>query len=55
MADGPLDMRMDTRSGATAEQVVNEEDERKLANLIYEYGEERSRGESPEPLFAGGR
>jgi 16S rRNA (cytosine1402-N4)-methyltransferase len=41
MADGPLDMRMDTRSGATAEQVVNEEDERELANLIYEYGEER--------------
>ncbi len=41
MADGPLDMRMDTRSGPTAEQVVNEENERELANLIYEYGEER--------------
>jgi 16S rRNA (cytosine1402-N4)-methyltransferase len=40
-ADGPLDMRMDTRSGPTAEQVVNEIDERELANLIYEYGEER--------------
>jgi len=40
-ADGPLDMRMDTRSGVTAEQVVNEMDERELANLIYEYGEER--------------
>jgi len=40
-ADGPLDMRMDTRSGSTAEQVVNEMDERELANLIYEYGEER--------------
>jgi 16S rRNA (cytosine1402-N4)-methyltransferase len=40
-ADGPLDMRMDTRSGPTAEQVVNEMDERELANLIYEYGEER--------------
>ncbi len=40
-ADGPLDMRMDTRSGPTAEQVVNEEDERELANLIYEYGDER--------------
>ena len=40
-ADGPLDMRMDTRSGLTAEQVVNEADERELANLIYEYGEER--------------
>ena len=41
MADGPLDMRMDTRSGPTAEQVVNEVSERELANLIYEYGEER--------------
>ena len=40
-ADGPLDMRMDTRTGPTAGQVVNEMDERELANLIYEYGEER--------------
>lgn len=41
MADGVLDMRMDTRSGPTAAQVVNEASERELANLIYEYGEER--------------
>jgi 16S rRNA (cytosine1402-N4)-methyltransferase len=41
MADGNLDMRMDTRSGTTAEQVVNEASERELANLIYEYGDER--------------
>jgi 16S rRNA (cytosine1402-N4)-methyltransferase len=40
-ADGPLDMRMDTRKGLTAQQVVNEMDERELANLIYEYGDER--------------
>jgi len=40
-ADGPLDMRMDTRSGETAEQVVNQADEEDLANLIYEFGEER--------------
>jgi len=40
-ADGPLDMRMDTRSGSTAEQVVNETNERELANLIYELSEER--------------
>jgi 16S rRNA (cytosine1402-N4)-methyltransferase len=39
--DAPLDMRMDTRSGETAEQVVNQEDEGELANLIYEFGEER--------------
>ena len=41
MADGPLDMRMDTRSGQSAAQVVNEANEHELANLIYEYGEER--------------
>ncbi|MGA3081683.1 MAG: 16S rRNA (cytosine(1402)-N(4))-methyltransferase RsmH [Terracidiphilus sp.] len=41
MADGPLDMRMDTRSGTTASQVVNEAGERELADLVYEYGEER--------------
>jgi len=41
MADGPLDMRMDTRRGETAAQVVNEASERELADLIYEYGEER--------------
>jgi 16S rRNA (cytosine1402-N4)-methyltransferase len=40
-ADGPLDMRMDTRRGLTAEQVVNQADEEDLANLIYEFGEER--------------
>ena len=41
MADGVLDMRMDTRSGITAAQVVNEASERELADLIYEYGDER--------------
>jgi 16S rRNA (cytosine1402-N4)-methyltransferase len=40
-ADGPLDMRQDTRQSLTAAQVVNEMDERELANLLYEYGEER--------------
>jgi 16S rRNA (cytosine1402-N4)-methyltransferase len=40
-SDGPLDMRMDTRKGLTAEQVVNQADEEDLANLIYEFGEER--------------
>ncbi len=39
--DGPLDMRMDPRVGPTAEQVVNQADEEDLANLIYEFGEER--------------
>jgi 16S rRNA (cytosine1402-N4)-methyltransferase len=40
-ADGPLDMRMDPRSEPTAEQVVNHLDERQLADVIYEFGEER--------------
>src|SRR3984957_11841911 len=40
-ADGPLDMRMDARSELSAEQVVNQADEEELANLIYEYGDER--------------
>ena len=41
LADGPLDMRMNPMSGDTAEQVVNHIDERKLADVIYEFGEER--------------
>ena len=40
-ADAPLDMRMNTTSGRTAEQVVNHLDERELADVIYEFGEER--------------
>jgi 16S rRNA (cytosine1402-N4)-methyltransferase len=40
-AEGPLDMRMNTMSGETAEQVVNHIDERELADVIYEFGEER--------------
>ncbi len=40
-ADGPLDMRMDPQSDRTAEQVVNHLDERQLADVIYEFGEER--------------
>ena len=40
-ADGPLDMRFDTRSGPTAEQVVNQASERELADLIFTLGEER--------------
>jgi 16S rRNA (cytosine1402-N4)-methyltransferase len=40
-ADAPLDMRMDTRGGVTAEQVVNQASEEDLANLIYKFGEER--------------
>ena len=34
-------MRMNPTSGETAEQVVNHIDERELADVIYEFGEER--------------
>ena len=40
-AEGPLDMRMDPRSERTADQVVNHSDEKTLADVIYEFGEER--------------
>jgi len=40
-ADAPLDMRMNPMSGPTAEQVVNRLDERELADVIYEFGDER--------------
>ncbi len=39
--DGPLDMRMDTEGGQTAADIVNTYEEEDLANVIYEYGEER--------------
>ncbi|MGE5324425.1 MAG: 16S rRNA (cytosine(1402)-N(4))-methyltransferase RsmH, partial [Actinomycetota bacterium] len=40
-AEGPLDMRMDPREERTADQVVNRMREEDLANVIYEFGEER--------------
>jgi len=40
-AEGPLDMRMDQDSGVTAADIVNRTDEVDLANMIYEFGEER--------------
>ena len=38
---GPLDMRMNTESRKTADFYVNETPEKELANIIYQYGEER--------------
>jgi 16S rRNA (cytosine1402-N4)-methyltransferase len=40
-AEGPLDMRMDQHGERTADQVVNRMGEEQLANVIYEFGEER--------------
>ncbi|WP_432799413.1 16S rRNA (cytosine(1402)-N(4))-methyltransferase RsmH [Poriferisphaera sp. WC338] len=40
--DGPLDMRLDTTGdGVTAAELVNELDETELADVIYQFGEER--------------
>ena len=39
--DGPLDMRLDPTAQLTAERLVNGLSEERLANLIYELGEER--------------
>jgi 16S rRNA (cytosine1402-N4)-methyltransferase len=40
MHEAPLDMRMDTNSDLTAEKVVNEFPENKLAEIFLKYGEE---------------
>ena len=40
-AEGALDMRMNPQAELTAEQVVNHFDERELADVIYEFGDER--------------
>ena len=39
--DDPLDMRMDRTAGPTAAESIRDVDERTLADLIYEFGEER--------------
>ena len=41
IGNSKLDMRMDKTQKLTAEEVVNEYSEEKLANLIYKYGEEK--------------
>ena len=39
--NAPLDMRMNTNSPLTAEIILNEYDERQIAKILKEYGEER--------------
>lgn len=41
MRDGPLDMRMDTSRGMTVEDYLQQVDEKRLAQVLFEYGEER--------------
>ena len=40
-ADGPLDMRMQSGHGLSAEEIINESSEQELADIIWRYGEER--------------
>ncbi len=39
--DAPLDMRMDPEQSLTAREILNQWDERRLARLLRQYGEER--------------
>ncbi len=41
MREGPLDMRMDSNSGISAEQWLANVDEKTLTKVLFEYGEER--------------
>ena len=41
ISDAPLDMRMDKSEKLTAEYIVNNYSEESIANIIYEYGEEK--------------
>ncbi|MEM6998689.1 MAG: 16S rRNA (cytosine(1402)-N(4))-methyltransferase RsmH [Pseudomonadota bacterium] len=40
--DAPLDMRMDPEQGESVAEWLNRADEKDIANVIYEYGEERA-------------
>ena len=39
--DGPLDMRMDRSAGITAADLIRTADEKTLADMIFQFGEER--------------
>ena len=56
--DAPLDMRMDTTRGETAAQFLERADERQIAEVIRDYGEERFAVQIAKALVArraGGR
>jgi 16S rRNA (cytosine1402-N4)-methyltransferase len=53
--DEPLDMRMDRSSGATAADMLAGADERTLADVIYEFGEERHARRVARALVEAGR
>jgi 16S rRNA (cytosine1402-N4)-methyltransferase len=41
LRDGPLDMRMDPTAGQSAEEWINSAAEAEIADVLYQYGEER--------------
>jgi 16S rRNA (cytosine1402-N4)-methyltransferase len=41
LRDGPLDMRMDSTNGVSAEQWLSSVDEKELVKVLFEYGEEK--------------
>jgi 16S rRNA (cytosine1402-N4)-methyltransferase len=53
--DEPLDMRMDRSSGATAADMLAAADERTLADVIYEFGEERHARRVARAIVDAGR
>ena len=53
--DEPLDMRMDRSSGATAAEMLATVDERTLADVIYEFGEERHARRVARAIVDAGR
>lgn len=53
--DGPLDMRLDTRQQLTAADMVNRLGETDLANLLFEYGQERGSRRIARAIHAGRR
>jgi 16S rRNA (cytosine1402-N4)-methyltransferase len=53
--DEPLDMRMDTSSGATAAEMLASIDEKSLADVIYELGEERHARRVARAIVESGR
>ncbi len=54
MRDGPLDMRM-SQEGPSAADLVNETDEAELADILYQYGEERASRRIAKADRKGGR
>jgi 16S rRNA (cytosine1402-N4)-methyltransferase len=50
--DAPLDMRLDPSSGRSAAELLHETGERELADIIYEFGEERAARQIARALVA---